>query len=148
MSDIYLKLSNAEETYLIPAIPFTSGDIENVQNSIFLEKTYPIGSIYLSVSDTDPKDLFGGVWEKLEDRFLVGAGNTYSVNDTGGCNTVTLTATQIPAHRHTFTGHTMCAGGGINPNIGICFCAKYDMLPTSSRQTYTLCTDFSGGASA
>lgn len=39
----------------------------------------------------------------LRDRFVVGAGNTYSVGDTGGANTVTLDATQIPSHTHTIT---------------------------------------------
>lgn len=39
----------------------------------------------------------------LRDRFVVGAGSTYSVGDTGGANTVTLDATQIPSHTHTVT---------------------------------------------
>lgn len=39
----------------------------------------------------------------LRDRFVVGAGNTYAVGATGGANTVTLDATQIPSHTHTVT---------------------------------------------
>jgi microcystin-dependent protein len=39
----------------------------------------------------------------LRDRFVVGAGSTYSVGATGGANTVTLDATQIPSHTHTVT---------------------------------------------
>jgi microcystin-dependent protein len=39
----------------------------------------------------------------LRDRFVVGAGTTYAVNDTGGANTVTLDTTQIPSHTHTGT---------------------------------------------
>ena len=37
----------------------------------------------------------------LRDRFIVGAGSTYGVGDTGGENTHTLTIPEIPSHRHT-----------------------------------------------
>lgn len=37
----------------------------------------------------------------LRDRFLVGAGNSYSVGDVGGENVHTLTASEMPAHDHT-----------------------------------------------
>jgi microcystin-dependent protein len=39
----------------------------------------------------------------LRDRFVVGAGSTYAVGDTGGFNTITLDTTQIPSHTHTGT---------------------------------------------
>lgn len=39
----------------------------------------------------------------LRDRFVVGAGSSYSVNNTGGANTVTLTTAQIPSHTHTYS---------------------------------------------
>jgi microcystin-dependent protein len=42
----------------------------------------------------------------LRDRFVVGAGTTYAVGATGGANTVTLDATMIPAHTHTFSATT------------------------------------------
>lgn len=45
---------------------------------------YPVGSIYMSVNDTDPQTLFGGTWERLKDSFLLGAGDTYQAGDTGG----------------------------------------------------------------
>ena len=40
----------------------------------------------------------------LRDRFIVGAGSAYSVNNTGGANSVTLTESQIPSHNHSFSG--------------------------------------------
>lgn len=49
-----------------------------------LDKQYPVGSIYLSVNDTDPAELFGGEWERIEDRFLLASGSTYSAGSTGG----------------------------------------------------------------
>jgi hypothetical protein len=45
---------------------------------------YPVGAIYMSVDPTSPASLFGGTWESLKDRFLLGAGDTYSAGTTGG----------------------------------------------------------------
>lgn len=39
----------------------------------------------------------------LRDRFIVGAGSTYSAGNTGGANTVTLATTEIPAHLHSLS---------------------------------------------
>ena len=61
---------------------------------------YPVGSIYMSVNSTSPVSLFGGTWTQLQDRFLLGAGSTYSNGATGGAATVTLTSSQIPSHKH------------------------------------------------
>lgn len=61
---------------------------------------YPVGSIYLSVNSTDPTTLFGGTWVQLKDRFLLGAGKTYTGGKTGGAATVALTEAQMPAHNH------------------------------------------------
>ena len=36
----------------------------------------------------------------LRDRFIVGAGGAYSVDETGGLDSVSLTADQIPSHSH------------------------------------------------
>lgn len=68
--------------------------------SNILDRAYPIGSIYMSMNATSPAELFGGTWEALQDRFLVGAGNSYAVNSTGGANTVTLSVAQMPVHNH------------------------------------------------
>ena len=44
----------------------------------------------------------------MRNRFVVGAGSggTYSPGDTGGANTVTLSATEMPNHTHFVTGNT------------------------------------------
>lgn len=39
----------------------------------------------------------------LRDRFIVGAGGTYPVGNTGGESNVTLTTAQMPSHNHTAT---------------------------------------------
>lgn len=51
-----------------------------------IDKLYPVGSIYLSVNDTDPGTFIGGTWIPIKDRFLLAAGNIYahSAGSTGG----------------------------------------------------------------
>ena len=71
---------------------------------------YPVGSIYISVSSTNPSELFGGTWERLKDRFLLAAGDTYAAGSTGGEATHVLTVDEMPEHRH--TANTYNATGG------------------------------------
>jgi microcystin-dependent protein len=46
----------------------------------------------------------------LRNRFVVGAGDSYAVGATGGADSVTLDASQIPGHTHTFSGSTNTTG--------------------------------------
>lgn len=45
----------------------------------------------------------------LRNRFVVGAGDTYAVGATGGSNTHTLTAAEIPKHSHRYNQNTYSA---------------------------------------
>lgn len=45
---------------------------------------YPIGAIYISISDVNPEVYFGGTWERIQDRFLLAAGDNYEAGSTGG----------------------------------------------------------------
>lgn len=45
----------------------------------------------------------------LRDRFIVGAGSSYSVGSTGGADSVTLTTTQMPSHNHTISLSSLSA---------------------------------------
>lgn len=60
------------------------------------KECYPVGSIYMSVNSTDPSTLFGGSWERIQDRFLLASGSTYGAGTTGGSAKATL-----PSHTHT-----------------------------------------------
>lgn len=60
----------------------------------------PVGYIYISSDPTSPAELFGGTWEVLTDRVIVGAGGKYDVNSTGGAETHTLTVNEMPSHNH------------------------------------------------
>lgn len=66
---------------------------------------YPIGSIYMSVSPTNPSEYFGGTWVAWgSGRVPVGINtddsNFGTVEKTGGASTVALTAAQMPSHSH------------------------------------------------
>lgn len=61
---------------------------------------YPVGSVYVSVNNVSPATLFGGTWVQIKDRFLLSAGDTYNGGATGGAATHTLTASEMPKHRH------------------------------------------------
>lgn len=65
-----------------------------------LNAIYPVGSIYMSVNNINPTTIFGGTWEQIKDRFLLACGNTYQNGATGGEASVTLSVSQIPAHKH------------------------------------------------
>ena len=65
-----------------------------------LDMVYPVGSIYLSVSVTDPQTLFGGTWARLEDVFLLAAGAKHAAGSTGGEESHILTEPEIAPHKH------------------------------------------------
>ena len=45
-----------------------------VEKSDLLNLIYPVGSIYMNVNNINPAILFGGTWEQIKGRFLLGAG--------------------------------------------------------------------------
>ena len=51
----------------------------------------------------------------LRDRFIVGAGSAYSIGNTGGANSVTLTINQIPAHSHIYQNQVAITNAGERP---------------------------------
>ena len=72
---------------------------------------FPIGSIYMSLSNTNPSTYFGGTWEQIKDRFLLGAGNTYTAGSTGGEATHKLTQAELP---HLYGSFQSRQAGGMN----------------------------------
>jgi len=57
---------------------------DTVKKDELIDLIYPIGAVYISINNTDPSLLFGGTWVQLKDRFLLGAGDSYTNGDTGG----------------------------------------------------------------
>lgn len=90
------------------------GNGNNIANTYLKKATvidviYPVGSIYMSMSATNPATLFGvGTWARIsQGRMLLGADDsTYKAGATGGEATHALTAAEMPAHSHTGTTST------------------------------------------
>lgn len=98
----------------------SQSDVLQLGDSAWLtaQGAYPVGAIYLSVTDVDPAALFGGTWERIsQGRFLIGAGanaaNTtdywgsyaagaenFPSGEMGGEVTHTLTVDEMPSHTH------------------------------------------------
>lgn len=68
----------------VTGLPAPAHPTAPVTRESLLELIYPVGSIYLSVNATSPSVLFGGTWERIQDRFLLAAGSTYGAGTTGG----------------------------------------------------------------
>lgn len=88
----HVAQSNPHPQYGVPAgiICMWSGSISNV----------PSGWALCNGQNGTPD---------LRNRFVVGAGSSYAVGATGGADSVTLTAAQMPTHNHSAT--TATAGG-------------------------------------
>lgn len=76
-------------------------DANSVMRALF-DFVYPVGSYY-ETSDTtfDPNVTWGGTWSlEAEGLVHIGAGSNYTVGDTGGEETHTLTIDEMPSHSH------------------------------------------------
>lgn len=83
----------------------------------FWKHIYPVGSIYMNINDVDPAILFGGTWERIEDKFLLSKGSSYSIlGGTGGEASHRLTSSEMPRHTHTQNAHTHTTS---RPYVGI-----------------------------
>lgn len=105
------------------AIDGTCSQFSTKLNNI-MEQIYPVGSIYITTSISDPKvvasTLGVGTWESYATgRTLIGAGSngmtSYSANTTGGKETtsVTLTTANLPSHAHTYDKSSSTTGSHI-----------------------------------
>lgn len=78
-------------------LDMAAGDIY-LGGQLLWQYVYPVGSVYISREATDPATLFGGTWERLEDQFILAAGDTYAAGTTGGEAAHKLTLEEIPEH--------------------------------------------------
>lgn len=82
---------------------------------LILLAAYPVGSILMSTSSTNPSEYIGGTWEAWgAGRVPVGAGTgtddngnqeVFTADDTGGEYTHTLSIDEMPSHNHTIRGY-------------------------------------------
>lgn len=112
-------IDTAKSSVGVNCFPASNGVLQLGENAFLTAHgAYPVGSIYLSVNDTNPATLFGGTWERIsQGQFLLGAGanvaNTtdywgaypagkenFPAGEMGGEVEHTLTVAEMPSHTH------------------------------------------------
>lgn len=90
----------------------SQSDVLQLGDSAWLtaQGAYPVGAIYLSVTDANPAALFGGTWERIGGRFLLGADKTYAAGSTGGEAAHQLTTAEMPSHNHALDNYNVTGG--------------------------------------
>lgn len=114
-----------------------------------LDTFYPVGTIYQTMSSTfNPQASWGGTWERIKDRFLLAAGDTYTGGSIGGEATHNLTAQEMPKHTHTMRINNDASSSTWSPAIGT-YLTKVDHVTTSTKNYGgTLAQDSAGGSQA
>ena len=109
---------------------------------------YPVGSIYMSVNDVNPNVLFGGRWQQLKNRFLIGSGDIYSNGATGGETTHTLTVSEMPSHTHIQNQHRHELNRNFSDGSGgstSAYITTADRKTSTKYTTYTTATNQNTG---
>lgn len=113
-----VRVKNEQNIYQASDVNFDDDPQKQINDRLkisdLLDKVYPVGSIYMNVNETNPESIIGGTWVELQDRFLIGAGLTYSGGATGGEASHILTINEMPSHTHTQNPHNH----GITYNAG------------------------------
>lgn len=148
INDIIFEYGKANKTE-IKDIRTINASVEEISNNIkyidkkisdLLNMFYPIGSVYETMdSSFDPNKKWGGTWERIKGRVLVGVDENDSdfntAEKTGGEKTHTLVVSELPQHTHanyakrtnitinnSGNTHVMChrsnSGATVGNNIG------------------------------
>lgn len=152
---------------------YVVGDTET--KSSIVDLIYPVGSIYMSVNSTNPSTIFGGTWVRWGNgKVPVGIdtsnSNFNTTEKTGGSSTSsyipsgtigshTLTASEIPSHKHsvsitksgahTHTIYSMDKGKNDGTAMRLGTSANYDNtiygVPSGGAHTHTVSETTVGG---
>ena len=79
---------------------------EELAGKEFYDYVRTEGAVLFSFNpDFSPAARYGGSWEQITGRFLIGAGGSYALGSTGGAANVTLTVDEMPSHSHRAVGY-------------------------------------------
>jgi hypothetical protein len=77
----------------------------------------------MSFNSTSPAKIFGGSWEIIYDKFLIGAGKKYSVESSGGNAKVTIKGENLPPNTAVVisnqAGKTVSKGGVLWQTVSV-----------------------------
>ena len=103
------------------------------------DQIYPVGSIYITANATNPSVLFGGTWEQLKGKFLVGVDSSdtdfETSGKTGGEKTHILKVDEMPSHNHFLYGSPYGSADWVEGGIQR---VKYDVNKKTASNTYTI----------
>ena len=100
---------------------------------------YPVGSIYISVSNTNPSTLFGGTWTAFgTGKTLVGVDTSQTefntVEKTGGEKNHTLTVNEMPSHTHSIFTDVLTNDVNANGGFGYYGFGNYNLTSFNNFQ--------------
>ncbi|MGN0795710.1 MAG: phage baseplate protein [Christensenellales bacterium] len=117
----YVPLSQMEQVVQTSSQSFSETQKDIVRTNIgaiTALDVYPVGAVYISMSNVSPSELFGGEWVRIMGRFLLAATDTTesdsyvagdypayteqggTVSTVGGEENHTLTVSEMPSHNH------------------------------------------------
>lgn len=118
---------------------------------------YPVGAVYISANSTSPASLFGGTWEQINGRFLIGTGTPENNDDgtspgdynmtlgsKGGEEKHALTINENASHSHA-VGLNEYSGGALVPPYHLALKSDTFESLTTETHRYTAYTLGSGG---
>lgn len=86
-----------------------------------VERDHPVGSLYINENPTSPAELYGGTWERIEGKFIMGASDAYPAGSTGGSATHTQAENEVGSHEHSIVapnyGQVLYGGSGTSGGI-------------------------------
>ena len=155
----------ASYKYQASEIKYKEGNVDDAINELyaiasskFLDRMYPVGSVYISTSLSTIEqvhDALGRTWESYgSGRTLVGVGTgtdsnnksqSFSANSTGWEYTHTLTVNEMPSHKHSLQFSANSALGGCGASIPMTNCTgsstpwyEYNIAATGGDQPHNI----------
>ena len=73
-----------------------------VKKQDLLDLVYPVGTIVYNYNSggSSPASVLGGSWTRIYNKFLIGAGSSYTIGSEGGEEFHQLTTSEMPSHTH------------------------------------------------
>lgn len=106
---------------------------QTVGTNFVLDNVYPVGSIYMNVNSTNPGTLFGGTWERIQGKFLLGMSSSYPAGSQGGEASHTLTVSEMPNHTHSIIGYSASGNDYSGSDADLSFNYNSTMVGWSGR---------------
>lgn len=99
----FLKLNNDDIERYIPIADQPDANVFMQQLTTGLVNSlHPVHSLFwTSDPNFDPNITFGGIWKRIEDKFIFAAKLNSSFTG-GGCSCITLSTCQLPSHDHEY----------------------------------------------